>query len=247
MFLLAVWHSSADIGCIREVTLHRARLVLGWVTMLDIPLLPGFLSSFFTVAHCMAPAPLKLRPYAAIQMHLSFFYYYTRGPKGWVTRLIVKWHYQYTNVVFPFVLLNIALMPLSPAYCFSSHMRDELISVDNCHRTLVSKSLFVWIGCQMKHEWSALHLLLLSLLRSFFSSPKVKTTHDNNTTNARSVVEHTYACLTAICPDYPDLVLRVRCLSPHIRFRDIVTAQARPIQRVGSGRHWPSNDCKLLK
>ena len=28
----------------------------------DIPLLPGFLSSLFSVAHCLAPAPLKLRP-----------------------------------------------------------------------------------------------------------------------------------------------------------------------------------------
>ena len=31
------------------------------------PLLPGFLSSLFSVAHCLAPAPLKLRPYGAIQ------------------------------------------------------------------------------------------------------------------------------------------------------------------------------------
>jgi len=37
----------------------------------------------------------------------------------------------------------------------------------------------------------------------------------------------------------------VRRLSLHIRFRDVMTAQARPIRRVRSGRHWPSDDCKL--
>ena len=36
----------------------------------DIPLLPGFLSFRFPAAHCLAPAPLKLRPYGAIQMRL---------------------------------------------------------------------------------------------------------------------------------------------------------------------------------
>jgi len=34
----------------------------------EIPLLPGFLSSLFSVAHCLAPTPLKLRPYGAIQI-----------------------------------------------------------------------------------------------------------------------------------------------------------------------------------
>jgi len=38
----------------------------------DIPLLPGFLSSIFSVAHCLAPAPLKLRSYGAVQMRLLF-------------------------------------------------------------------------------------------------------------------------------------------------------------------------------
>jgi len=41
------------------------------------------------------------------------------------------------------------------------------------------------------------------------------------------------------------LVSSVRCLSCNIRFRDVVTAQARPIRRVRSGRHWPSGDCKM--
>jgi len=36
----------------------------------DIPLLSGFLSSLFSVAHCLAPAPLKLRPYGTIQIRL---------------------------------------------------------------------------------------------------------------------------------------------------------------------------------
>jgi len=36
----------------------------------DIPLLSGFLSSRFSVAHCLAPAPLKLRPYGTIQIRL---------------------------------------------------------------------------------------------------------------------------------------------------------------------------------
>ena len=38
----------------------------------DIPLLLGFLSSIFSVAHCLAPAPLKLRAYGAVQMRLLF-------------------------------------------------------------------------------------------------------------------------------------------------------------------------------
>jgi len=36
----------------------------------DIPLLSGFLSSLCSVAHCLAPAPLKLRPYGTIQIRL---------------------------------------------------------------------------------------------------------------------------------------------------------------------------------
>jgi len=36
----------------------------------DIRLLSGFLSSLFSVAHCLAPAPLKLRPYGTIQIRL---------------------------------------------------------------------------------------------------------------------------------------------------------------------------------
>ena len=35
------------------------------------------------------------------------------------------------------------------------------------------------------------------------------------------------------------LVSSVRRLSLHIRFRDAMTAKARPIRRVRSGRHWP--------
>ena len=30
---VAVWHSGNGIGRINEVTVHRARLVLGWVTV----------------------------------------------------------------------------------------------------------------------------------------------------------------------------------------------------------------------
>ena len=41
------------------------------------------------------------------------------------------------------------------------------------------------------------------------------------------------------------LVSSVRRLSLHIRFRDVMTAQVRPIRHVTSGRNWPSNDCKL--
>ena len=37
------------------------------------------------------------------------------------------------------------------------------------------------------------------------------------------------------------LVSSVRRLSLHIRFRDAMTAKARPIRRVRSGRHWPSD------
>ena len=36
----------------------------------DIPLLPGFLSSLFSLTRCLAPAPLKLRPCGAIQVCL---------------------------------------------------------------------------------------------------------------------------------------------------------------------------------
>jgi len=41
----------------------------------------GFLSSLFSVAHCLAPAPLKLRPYGAIQMRLLLLLllFYTPG------------------------------------------------------------------------------------------------------------------------------------------------------------------------
>ena len=35
------------------------------------PLLPGFLTFLVSVAHCMATAPLKLRPYGAVQICLS--------------------------------------------------------------------------------------------------------------------------------------------------------------------------------
>jgi len=31
---VAAWHSGNGVGCINEVTLRRARLVLGWVTCL---------------------------------------------------------------------------------------------------------------------------------------------------------------------------------------------------------------------
>ena len=32
---MAAWYSSNGVGCINEVTLRRARLVLGWVMCLD--------------------------------------------------------------------------------------------------------------------------------------------------------------------------------------------------------------------
>ena len=35
---------------------------------------PGFLSSLFSVAHCLAPAPLKLRLYGAIQICSDLFF-----------------------------------------------------------------------------------------------------------------------------------------------------------------------------
>jgi len=49
-----------------SVTVFKSRLK----TIQDIPLLPGFLSSLLSVAHCLAPAPLKLRPYGAIQIRV---------------------------------------------------------------------------------------------------------------------------------------------------------------------------------
>jgi len=33
LLLAAVWCSGNSVGCINEVTLHRARLVLEWVTV----------------------------------------------------------------------------------------------------------------------------------------------------------------------------------------------------------------------
>jgi len=41
------------------------------------------------------------------------------------------------------------------------------------------------------------------------------------------------------------LVSSVRRLSLNIRFKDVMTAQARPIRHVRSGWHWPSDDCRL--
>jgi len=43
----------------------------------DIPLLPGFLSFLFSEAHCLAPAPLKLRPYGTIQIRLLLLLFLT--------------------------------------------------------------------------------------------------------------------------------------------------------------------------
>ena len=36
---------------------------------------PGFLSSLFSAAHCLAPAPLKLQPYGTIDICLLLFFY----------------------------------------------------------------------------------------------------------------------------------------------------------------------------
>ena len=45
------------------------------VQVKDIPLLQGFLSSLFSVAHCLAPAPLTLRPDGAIQTRLLLLFF----------------------------------------------------------------------------------------------------------------------------------------------------------------------------
>jgi len=37
---------------------------------------PRFFFSPFSVAHCLAPAPLKLRPYGEIQNVCYYYYYY---------------------------------------------------------------------------------------------------------------------------------------------------------------------------
>jgi len=44
-------------------------------TTIHVSFLPGFLSSLFSVARCLAPAPLKLRPYGAIQIRLLLLYF----------------------------------------------------------------------------------------------------------------------------------------------------------------------------
>jgi len=52
------------------------KTVINLVTLVsakDIPLLPGFLSSLFSVAYCLAPALLRLRPYGAIQTRLFIY------------------------------------------------------------------------------------------------------------------------------------------------------------------------------
>jgi len=54
----------------RELSLIVTLLLCLSLYAEDIPLLPDFLSSLFSVAHCLAPAPLKLRPYGAIQIRL---------------------------------------------------------------------------------------------------------------------------------------------------------------------------------
>ena len=59
----------ADITFLTKIFLGRGKKSYAK----DIPLLPGSLSSLCSVAHCLAPAPLKLRPYGAIQIHNSFF------------------------------------------------------------------------------------------------------------------------------------------------------------------------------
>ena len=41
---------------------------------IHIPLLPDFLSSLSSLARCLAPAPLKLRPSGAIQIRLLLFF-----------------------------------------------------------------------------------------------------------------------------------------------------------------------------
>ena len=57
-------HATADYGKDNTVLLNSVCLSLG----LGHSSSPGFLSSLFSVASCMAPAPLKLRPYGAIQI-----------------------------------------------------------------------------------------------------------------------------------------------------------------------------------
>ena len=66
-----------DVGAAQQetaVAVNDSYQLLQMVTYIiqakDIPLLTGFLSSPFSVARRLAPAPLKLRPYSAIQVCL---------------------------------------------------------------------------------------------------------------------------------------------------------------------------------
>jgi len=49
---------------------NRWQPVMRHTVVAGVHLLPGFLSSLFSLAHCLATAPLKLRPYGAIQICL---------------------------------------------------------------------------------------------------------------------------------------------------------------------------------
>ena len=53
---------------------------------------PGFLSSLSSIAHCLAPAPLKLRPYDAIQIRLLLLIFISHQHKaaGRKTRLDIQ-------------------------------------------------------------------------------------------------------------------------------------------------------------
>jgi len=63
---------SACISCLNSMHVSFLRFCSSAVCF--IPLLSGFLSSLFSVPHCLAPVPLKLRPYLMALYCCAYYY-----------------------------------------------------------------------------------------------------------------------------------------------------------------------------